>query len=577
MRALFWTEIKFTGPWVRLVLCPGTVLLYVPLLFALYPFAGRGAFALSFLPVAIASFAGGRSWGFLHVFLILLCNYIAGTYLFAEASLPSALMGAVAQSLLVLGIGHLLGLRDRLKATILEKDAAMREARRFAMHDTTTGLPNRRLMVDRLERELAHARRNGTRLGVLFLDLDGFKLVNDTLGHQAGDRMLYKTAGVLKEAVRESDTVARVGGDEFVVLLPGIRGPADASPIAERMLAGIRRLGNGLGSSIGISVFPEDGADGEILIRNADSAMYTAKEAGKNTIRYWDQNQHSQLERRWRIEKALQAALAMEQFVLFYQPVLDIQTGRVTGLEALIRWEHPEEGRIPPDVFIPVVERNGLIIEIGEWALRRAAADMMELVTRGLVLERMSVNIATAQLISRDFPERVREILGEIGLLPALLELEVTETGIALHGDRGKKILSEIRDLGVTIALDDFGVGNSSLRYLASLPIDTLKIDRTFVQKIHADHRCNIITHTMISLGKNLQLNVVAEGVETEAQRRAMFAMGCDSMQGYLFRPAVPFAEICALLSSQKGLPEIRFPGPETREPATPVALTLTG
>ena len=421
-----------------------------------------------------------------------------------------------------------------------------------AHHDFLTGLPNRMLLSDRISQAIALAPRHDQRVAVLFLDLDGFKHINDSLGHAVGDRLLQSVAKRLLDTVRVSDTVSRQGGDEFVVLLSEAAEWVDVATVAKRMIASIGEIHSVAGhelhitTSIGISVFPDDGADAETLIKNADTAMYQAKENGRNGIQFFRREMNVRAVERQSIEHNLRLALEREEFVVHYQPKIDLASGAVSGAEALVRWNHPERGLVSPAQFIPIAEQSGLIVPIGRWVLREACRQMRAWRDAGLPLVNMAVNISAVDLRDDEFLDHVLSVLEETGVDPRQLELELTETVLMKHIDATAAILQALRERGVRVSLDDFGTGYSSLSYLHRFPMDSLKIDRSFVNQISVDSGGAPIVAAIISMARSLKLRVIAEGVETAAQLAFLQGLACDEAQGFYFSRAVEPAQFVA-------------------------------
>ncbi|RLW66340.1 MAG: hypothetical protein B6D73_03870 [gamma proteobacterium symbiont of Stewartia floridana] len=413
----------------------------------------------------------------------------------------------------------------------------------IAHHDPLTGMPNRLLFVDRLQQAIFKAKRNNNMVALLFIDLDRFKQINDSFGHPTGDQILKEAAIRLKAKIREVDTIARVGGDEFTVILDQIDHTQDIVKIAEKLLGaftqGFKILDKELflSSSIGISIYPQDSDDPNTLIRNADSAMYKAKELGRNAYSFYTAEMTSLAFERLMMENSLRKALSMKELVLHYQPQIDIRTGRIIGVEALVRWQHPELGLLPPAKFIPLAEDSGLIRPIGEWILRQACLQASKWRDQGFSPQRISVNcnLSAGQLNSENFVGGIQAILAEAGIEAGLLELEITETTIMNDPEHMSEIFNRLRDIGIKLAIDDFGTGYSSLSYLKTLPISKLKIDQSFVRDIPADPDDMAITRAIIALGESLQMQVIAEGVETEAQAEFLKAEGCYLAQGFLY------------------------------------------
>jgi diguanylate cyclase (GGDEF)-like protein/PAS domain S-box-containing protein len=424
---------------------------------------------------------------------------------------------------------------------ITNRKAAEAQVNYLAYHDALTGLPNRTLFMDRLESALAGARRKSEKVAVLFLDLDRFKNINDSLGHSFGDQMLQVVAGRLKECVRAQDTVARVGGDEFLILLSEMEHEAEAGLAAQRILDSMGRTfvlhGRAMSTScsVGVSLFPENGQDGETLIKNADAAMYCAKDGGIGKVRVFANAMNSETVAQLTLEQDLRVALEAGEFFLEYQPQMEITTGRITGIEALLRWRHPTQGLVPPDQFIPIAENSGLILPMGEWVLRTACAQAQEWLSAGLAVAPVSVNVSALQFRQECFCCLVRRALEESGLPPEYLELELTESVLFSGTDVMRTVLEELKAMGVALAIDDFGTGYSSLSYLKQFRVGKLKIDRSFIRDVVSDGDDATITKAIIQMGRSLTMRVVAEGVETEAQLSFLREQGCDEIQGYYF------------------------------------------
>ncbi|MDX5411414.1 MAG: EAL domain-containing protein [Thauera sp.] len=437
---------------------------------------------------------------------------------------------------------------------ISEQRMAEERIRHLAHHDALTDLPNRTLLNDRLGVAMDHARRSAQPLALLFIDLDRFKYVNDSLGHPLGDRLLQTVAQRLRAVLREGDTLARLGGDEFVVLVEGLAGPEDAERIACKLLQALQQPavldGHELfvGGSIGISLFPQDGDTIEALVRRADAAMYRAKEAGRNTFRFHTDEQASRSRERFELEHGLRHAVQRGELRLLYQPQAHCRSGALVGVEALVRWQHPERGTITPDRFIPLAEEIGLICQIGEWVLDTACAQARAWERAGRPL-RMAVNLSGQQISTDGLVDAVRGALDRSGLSPCLLELEITEGHILRRVEHCIDTLRALKALGITLAIDDFGTGYSSLSYLKRLPVDRLKIDRSFVEGVPADHDDTAIVATILAMARNLGLEVIAEGVETEDQLRHLTAAHCDEYQGYLLGRPEPADAIDARFS----------------------------
>lgn len=429
-----------------------------------------------------------------------------------------------------------------------------------AQHDFLTGLPNRMLFNDRVTQVIALAQRHVNKVVVLFLDLDGFKHINDSLGHPIGDKLLQSIAKRLVDCVRGSDTVSRQGGDEFVVLLSEVEQSDYAAVTARRMLQAVAEAHSidlhdlHVTTSIGVSVYPDDGLDAETLIKNADTAMYQAKENGRQSYQFFKPAMNVRAVERQSIEESLRRALERQEFVLHYQPKIDLRTGEVAGAEALIRWTHPTRGPVSPAQFIPVAEDCGLILPIGNWVLREACKQARAWVDAGLPLGTMAVNISAMEFRDENFLEGVFAILKDTGLDPRCLELELTESVLMRRAEATESILKTLRARGVRLAVDDFGTGYSSLSYLRKFPINALKIDQSFVRQITTAPDETTIVTAVISMGRSLKLRVVAEGVETQKELAFLQAHQCDEAQGYYFSPPVLPQQFAKLLRT--GIPE---------------------
>jgi diguanylate cyclase (GGDEF)-like protein/PAS domain S-box-containing protein len=422
-----------------------------------------------------------------------------------------------------------------------------------AEHDFLTGLPNRMLLTDRISQAIASARRQDQKVAILFLDLDGFKHINDSLGHPIGDQLLQSIAKGLVACVRDSDTVSRQGGDEFIVLLSDVKHSEDAANSARRLLRAVA-VGHPIGphdlhvtTSIGVSIYPDDGPDAETLIKNADTAMYQAKENGRQNYQFFKPAMNIRAVERQSTEESLRRALKQQEFHLLYQPKVDLRTGAITGAEALLRWNHPTRGPISPVKFIPVAEDCGLILPIGAWALREACVQARSWLDQGLHLGAIAVNVSAMEFRDDNFLPGVFEILAETGLDPKYLELELTESVLMKRADTTASILQVLRKRGVRIAIDDFGTGYSSLSYLRKFDVDALKIDKSFIRQIGAEGDDAAIVAAVIAMARSLRLRVVAEGVESLEELEFLRANHCDEVQGfYISRPlsAGRFAEL---------------------------------
>jgi diguanylate cyclase (GGDEF)-like protein/PAS domain S-box-containing protein len=429
---------------------------------------------------------------------------------------------------------------------------------RMANHDALTGLPNRALMQDRLAQAIAHAHRNGSQVAVMFIDLDRFKHVNDSLGHDAGDQMIVEIARRLSGSLRETDTVARQGGDEFVVVLPELAGEEDAAIVAGKLLENLfQPLSLGAQEvfptgSIGIAMYPRDGVDGATLLKHADSAMYKSKGQGGHHYCFYQAAMGEEAVEHLRLEGALQRALQRKEFLLHYQPVLDIGSGAVSGVEALLRWRPQGRAMVPPGDFIPLAEETGLIVPIGEWVLQTAMEQQVAWRRQGLPPVRVSVNLSARQFLGQDVALQVSQLLARTGCDPRYLTLEITESVLMENPAAATETMARLAEMGVQLAIDDFGTGYSSLASLKRFPIHSLKIDRSFVSDLTQDADDAAIVNAVIALAHSMKLNVIAEGVETSEQLAFLSERGCDQMQGYCFsRPFEPQA-IEALLRAAR-------------------------
>ncbi len=444
---------------------------------------------------------------------------------------------------------------------ITERKQAEEQIAYLAYHDSLTGLPNNRLFKDRLNQGIAHAKRNNTQLAVLFLDLDRFKLINDTMGHGVGDQLLQATADRLIEGIRKTDSigfsasalgssVARLGGDEFTILLEDIEDSKTVTRVAERLIQIVARsvqLGDQevyTSTSIGISIYPNDGTNAEMLLKNADAAMYHAKAQGRNTFQYYTAAMNEASVQQLILENNLRKALENHELCLHYQPQVSVTTGQLMGMEALIRWKHPEKGFISPSVFIPVAEETGLIMEIGEWVLKQACQQGASWAQLGYKQVPISVNLSAKQLREEKLTEMIAQVLVDTGMEAKYLGIELTESAIIVEPDMALSRLQSIKSLGIKLSLDDFGTGYSSLSYLKRFPIDTLKIDQAFIRDIKIDQEDAALVKAIIAMAHGLGMQVVAEGVEHQEQLEFLGANACDFIQGYLFSRPLPAEDI---------------------------------
>jgi diguanylate cyclase (GGDEF)-like protein len=429
---------------------------------------------------------------------------------------------------------------------ITEFKLAQDRVRHLAYYDQLTGLPNGTMMRDRVNQLIASAQHDRREFSLLFIDLDNFKNVNDSLGHHVGDLLLQTIAGRLRTAVREMDTVARMGGDEFVVVLPEV-GVEGAQQVARKIIGqvttsfsvGMQKIS--MTTSVGIVNFPKDAGDIESILKHAELALYQAKAKGKNDYAFFTADMNVLAFERMRIENDLRQALLNEELVLYYQPQISLKTRKLVGMEALVRWPHPSLQMIPPDQFIPVAEESDLIIELGEWVMHEACRQMRQWQRSGLEIVPVAVNVAAKQMKHADFADSVASVLRKTRLDPKWLELELTERAVMADVDTTISVMKKVGDMGVKFSVDDFGTGYSSLAYLKHLPLDKLKIDKSFVNDLAIDENDREIANTIIQLAHGLKLSVVAEGVETQQQMSILLGQGCDSAQGYLFsRPLQP-------------------------------------
>ncbi|ARN18851.1 hypothetical protein A4W93_02325 [Piscinibacter gummiphilus] len=442
-------------------------------------------------------------------------------------------------------------------ATAIDRVEAEGRLQQLSQFDTLTGLPNRTLVLDRLSQALAHALRHDWRVDVMILNLDRFKIVNDTLGHAMGDDLLAQAAQRLKGCVRASDTVGRLGGDEFAIVLPK---PDDAATVAKRVMAAMAQpfhLGGQdvyVSASIGIGVYPEDGPDAHTLLKNADTAMNQAKQRGRNTFLFYLPQMNDQAVQRLRLEAQLRNALERGEFLLHYQPKVNVATGEISGFEALLRWLHPERGMVPPLEFISILEDTGLIVPVGEWVLRTVCRQLAAWKAQGLVPRPVAINLSARQFQERGLDEVVRAIVAEEGGDPALLEFELTESMLMADADAATRTLAALKAYGVRLSVDDFGTGYSSLSYLKRFPLDALKIDRSFMRDVTTDSNDASIALAIIRLAHSLRLDVVAEGVETADQLQFLRSHDCDQMQGFFFSRPLPVADCTRALREGRRL-----------------------
>lgn len=433
---------------------------------------------------------------------------------------------------------------------ITDRKMAEKRTWQMAHHDPLTGLPNRTLFNDRLELAIQRARRGGQRLAIMFLDLDLFKHVNDTLGHSAGDELLVQVGERLRHILRGEDTVARLGGDEFLLLLAGVKDSTGVGVMARKVLAVfdspfvVKKRDLFLTASLGVVLYPDDGGDPEVLLANADTAMYRAKKIGRNNFQFFTAEMQRHAQERALLESGLRRALSQGEFALHYQPIRELGSRKIVGLEALVRWQHPEHGLLPPRAFIALAEDIGLIVPLGAWVLRQACERTLAWRKQKLGNLTIAVNLSAHQIQNEDFVRQVDQILRETGLPPTALDLEITESAAMQNVEATGKILGQLSALGVRISIDDFGTGHSSLNYVKHFPINRLKVDGSFINGMTRDPRDRAIVAGVLSIAHNLGVRVVAEGVETQEQASALADLGCDEVQGFFFGAPVPESQV---------------------------------
>ncbi|MFZ4438393.1 MAG: putative bifunctional diguanylate cyclase/phosphodiesterase [Syntrophales bacterium] len=447
----------------------------------------------------------------------------------------------------------LVEISDRDRALLERQDRLHRQAH----YDTLTGLPNRALFNDRLAQSLRRAERNKEMLAVLFIDLDDFKLINDTHGHRVGDLLLIEVSRRLLQETRADDTLARMGGDEFTLFLQDVKSVDNVLQVAHKHLSNLlavflledKQLF--ISASIGIALFPDHGNSADVLLKSADAAMYLAKQKGKNHTELFSQSLYYKVSERLTLQGDLRRALENEEFILHYQPRVNLKNGNLSGVEALVRWQHPDRGLIPPLTFIPLAEETGLIMEIGEWVMREACRQMQRWHLAGILVPRVSVNVSPLQFRRQNIVELVKSILSETSLCAEALELEITESALMDDIDQAIGTLQQLQQMGIHISIDDFGTGYSSLSHLRSLPVNTLKVDRSFVMNAHVSEEDAQILSAILAMAHSLSLDTVVEGVECEEQRDLLRKQVCGEVQGFFYARPMPAADLASLLDKE--------------------------
>jgi diguanylate cyclase (GGDEF)-like protein len=540
--------------WALLCLLLG----YALLVSSLYGSFGEAVLALGLIvSVAAGALAGARTA------VLVAAGITAYDVAFVTITGHGTLVWCAPRALAALAVQGAMGavvgrLHDLLKQALAARTKAERAATFLASHDPVTALPTRPVLEERLELALNQARREKKGLAVLLIDLDRFKTVNESLGRDAGDSVLRAVAERLQACLRGTDTVARLGGDELVVIAPTVAGPEAATLVATKVLRAIEAPALVAGqevrltASVGVALFPGDAADGPSLLVNADLALARAKEQGRRTFQIFSKAMSQPARHRLDLERSLRRAIERDELVAYFQPQVDLRSGRISGMEALVRWKHPERGMVPPNEFIPIAEDSGLIVPLGEWVLEAACRQARLWHTQGFPGLRVAVNLSVVQLRESDLAQRFAAILARTGLDPRFLELEITEALVARNDQNTREQLARLRDMGVQLAIDDFGTGYSSLAYLTRLPIDCLKIDRSFVNDLQAGSNTEAVVRAILAIARSLHLRVVAEGVETEAQRELLVGLGAQEMQGFLFSRPLPDVEATALLTSHR-------------------------
>jgi len=524
----------------------------------LYGAVGEALLSLGFVvTVAAATLSGVRTaMATAAVLAVYNGGYVVATGQGALTwTVPRVLALFAAQAAAGLLVGRL---HDRLRQALAERTKAERAANFLASHDPVTALPTRAVLQDRLAMALESARAAKRGLALLLVDLDRLKTVNDSYGRDAGDQLLREIARRLQACLRGTDTVARLAGDELVVIAPTAATPEAASIVATKILREIEAPATVVGqevrlsASIGVALFPTDGDDGAALLVSADLALARAKQQGRRTFQLFSHAHSQPVVRRMELERSLRRAIERSELVAYFQPQVDLRTGSITGMEALVRWNHPERGMVPPNEFIPIAEDTGLIVPLGEWVLEAACKQARQWHAQGFTSLRVAVNLSAVQLREQDLSERFAAILQRTGLDARFLELEITEALVAHNDQHTREQLARLRNMGVQLAIDDFGTGYSSLAYLTRMPVDCLKVDRSFVNDLQPGSNTEAVVRAILAIARSLSLRVVAEGVETGAQRDLLVALGAQEMQGFLFSRPLPAAEASTLLASHR-------------------------
>jgi len=431
-------------------------------------------------------------------------------------------------------------LKHRTARMLFAADAE-RKIRHLAYHDALTGLPNRTLFMDRIDQAISRAQRESGKFAILYIDIDHFKVINDSMGHAAGDHLLNVVSQRLTDVLRKTDTIARLGGDEFTIIIEDLEEAESVALVAKNILASLDKPIEifekevHIGGSIGIALYPQDGENFGTLLKNSDTAMYKAKELGRQTFQFYEHEMSLKAMQRLDLENQIRFALKNEEFLVYYQPKVNLISGQVQGMEALVRWQHPEKGLIAPNDFIPLAEETGLIIQLDEWVMRTACQQFKKWEAAGYPIRNLSVNISARHFKEGGLLKHCKKVIEDTEILPKYIEIELTESALVDNYNSAKAILHEIHEMGIRIALDDFGTGYASMSYLKEFPFDTVKLDRSFVQGVPEDEEDAAIVRAMIQLAEALNLNMVAEGIETELQKYFLTDHGCAYGQGYLW------------------------------------------